>query len=81
MLNSYEFVASGIREGALNESIYKRMQYGVVIRDWKAMKPFVEQLRQARDHGTLFQEFERLGESWCADPLKHYKQKKWYWFS
>jgi hypothetical protein len=69
LLNNYEFIASGIRDGAFDERIYKRMQHGVLVRDWNSLKPFIEQLRVSRDHDTLFQEFQWLGQRWKDNPL------------
>jgi len=36
VLNNYEFIATGIREDALDQEIYKRLQYSVAIKDWDA---------------------------------------------
>lgn len=70
ILNHYEFIASGIREGAFDEKIYKRMQYGLVTRDWESLNGYIADLRKARAHKTLFQEFEWLGKRWKKKSLK-----------
>ena len=69
IINNYEFIALGIREGALDESIYKRAVYSQVVRDWGAMKPFITELRRQNKRNTLFQEFEVLAKRWEQQPL------------
>jgi len=64
VLNNYEFIASGIREKAFCEKTYKRMQYGVLVRDYKALQGFIHEIRLSRKHPTLFKEFEWLGKRW-----------------
>lgn len=70
ILNNYEFIALGIREGALDEKIYKRAYCSMLMRDWEAMKPFVMELRRQNNMPTLFQEFEYLAAKWKKKPLK-----------
>lgn len=69
IINNYEFIALGIREGALDESIYKRAVYSQVMRDWKAMKAFIMELRRQNQIDTLFQEFELLARRWERESL------------
>ncbi|WP_425915976.1 DUF4760 domain-containing protein [Pseudomonas sp. GWSMS-1] len=70
IINNYEFIALGIREGALDENIYKRAVYSQVLRDWRAMKAFIMELRRQNKIETLFQEFEVLARRWEQEPLK-----------
>jgi hypothetical protein len=70
VLNAREFEATGIREGAFDEKIFKRMVYNTVIKDWDSLKPYVMELRRKRNHQTLFQEFEWLATRWEKNPLK-----------
>lgn len=70
VLNHYEFVATGIKEGAFDERVYKKMLHGVLVRDYDALKGFIQELRRTRSHKTLFQEYEWLGKKWKAKPLK-----------
>lgn len=68
ILNNYEFIAVGMREGAFDLQVYIRMSYGTVTRDWKCFEPFVCHLREVHQRPTLFQEFEWLHSK--------FKQKK-----
>lgn len=70
LLNNYEFIATGMRERAFDLSLYKRMSYSTVINDWKALKPFVFDLRRLVNSQTLFQEFQWLAERFCRKSLK-----------
>jgi hypothetical protein len=69
VLNRYEFTAAAIREGALDEGLYKRMQYTMVVKDWDVLCPFVMELRRLDTHPTLFQEVHWLAERWQKKPL------------
>lgn len=69
-LNTHEFVAAGIREGAFDEKTYKRLRCQVLIRDWDALATYVAEFRRTRNRQTLFKEFEWLATKWKADPLK-----------
>jgi hypothetical protein len=70
VLNAYEFVASGIREGAFDEYTYKRLRYFNLIRDWNALSAFVTEFQNSKRSYTLFQDFAWLGKRWMNKPLK-----------
>jgi Domain of unknown function (DUF4760) len=69
VLNFYEFAAAGIRDGAFDEDMFKRMQFSMVLRDWSAFEGFVGELRKARGSATLFIEFQLLAQRWAKKPL------------
>lgn len=64
VLNNYEFMAAGIRCGAFDEEIYKRMKRGLLVRDWGALAAFVHELRIRQQRPALFVEMEWLAERW-----------------
>lgn len=70
VLNNYEFIATGIREDALDEEIFKRMQFSVLLKDWDALCGFVMEFRKEAKRETLFQEFEYLAKRFKKKPLK-----------
>jgi len=70
VLNNYEFIASSIREGALDEGLYKRMQHTAVLKDWRVLCPFVIELRRQDKHPTLFQEIQLLTAKWVKRQLR-----------
>ncbi|RFC36301.1 MAG: protein of unknown function (DUF4760) [Candidatus Nitrotoga sp. LAW] len=70
-LNNYEFIASGIRETAFDEEIYKRMRYSILIKDWNALHSFIIEIRTQLNIKSLYQEFEWLACKWLKTPLKN----------
>lgn len=63
-LDHYEFLATGISEGALDGDIYKKMRRTSVIKDWDAVKPYVYELRKQRNNTKIYCELEALVEKW-----------------
>ena len=70
VLNNYEFIATGMRDGAFDISLYRRMRYSTVKNDWHALKPFVYELRRQHNTQTAFQEFEWLARKFTKKSLK-----------
>jgi len=70
LLNTYEFTAAAIKEKALDEDLLKRMQYTVILNNWKVLEPFVIVLRNTDKHETLFQEIQLMAERWKLNPLQ-----------
>lgn len=64
ILNNYEFIATGIREGAFDEQIYKRMKRSLVVRDWKDLSGYALEKRKSTQREKLFVEFEWLAQKW-----------------
>lgn len=72
LLNHYEFIAAGICEGAFDETLYKRMQFTIIVRNWRALCGFIEEMRNKKNTPTLFQEFQQLAKRWEKKPLRKY---------
>lgn len=71
LLNYREFVAVGINTGIIDEEIYKRSYYNIVLRDWKLMQKTIETIRNSsKGSPTNFQDFEMLVKRWEKKPLK-----------
>jgi hypothetical protein len=70
VLNTYEFIGSGIRTHAFDEGVHKRLRCSSVIKDWEALDGFVADFRIQKQKQTLFQDFEWLYERWKKNPLK-----------
>jgi predicted nucleic acid-binding protein len=64
VLNTNEFIAVGIIEGAFDENTYKRLRRKAFIRDWDALETFVKEFRRARNIKELFTEFQCLATRW-----------------
>lgn len=69
-LNTYEFMAVGIRAGALDEKTYKRLRCSTLLKDWEALCAFVVDFRRAKGRASLFQDFQWLNDRWVKKPLK-----------
>lgn len=67
ILNNYEFMAAGIREGALDEDVYKRMKRRLIIKDWQTLDVYIAALRKGEGRCKLFVEFQWLAEKWAAE--------------
>ncbi|PIT07246.1 DUF4760 domain-containing protein [Snodgrassella communis] len=67
VLNNYEFMAAGIKEGAFDEEIYKRMKRSLIIKDWEKLELYVRALRKREQRDRLFSEFQWLAEKWMAE--------------
>jgi len=70
VLNNYEFISAGIKEGAFDEEIYKRTKRSIIIRDWKALAAYITALRQQQDNDKLYSEFQWLAERWQQSKIK-----------
>ncbi|ONC03260.1 hypothetical protein AQ910_10870 [Burkholderia pseudomallei] len=73
VLNNHEFIALGIRLGAFDEKIYKRMQCSNVLKVWNSARGFIHEVRRIEGKDTFFQELEQLAESWKKNPIKAVK--------
>lgn len=74
ILNRYEFMAAGLREGAFDTGIYQRMYHSNVLADWRDLHAFIVAYRAKRERPTTFQELEQLVEEWQANPLEVYEK-------
>lgn len=70
VLNNHEFVATGIKEGAFDEEIYKRMKRSIVLRDWDALRPYIMEKRRQLQRDKLFVELEWLANRWKNSEIK-----------
>jgi hypothetical protein len=70
VLNTHEFVASGIRSNALDENIYKRLRFSTLRKDWDGLCGFILEFRRVRASKTLYQDFQWLNDRWEQCPLK-----------
>jgi hypothetical protein len=60
--NRYETFAIGIQEGAIDERMYKRWWRATLVRDWRALQPFVEHMQKKAPNAYI--EFGVLAEKW-----------------
>lgn len=72
VLNRYELVAIGIKKSTLDEKIYKYWCRTTLVGDWRAIKPFVAQIRTVNSIPTLYCEFEALAKKWANSSERPY---------
>jgi hypothetical protein len=72
ILNRYELVAIGIKKSTLDPGIYRRWCRTTLVEDWRAIKPFVVQIRTKNSVPTLYCEFESLAKKWANPSEKPY---------
>lgn len=70
VLNNYEFIAAGIKEGAFDEEIYKRVKRSILIRDWEALAAYVAEIRRRTGREKIFIELQWLAERWKKSEIK-----------
>lgn len=68
-LNYHEFVAQSIMQKALDEAMYKQMQYTNLMNFWKSSEPAIRYLREQTKTKTLYQDIEWLVRRWQDDPI------------
>ena len=69
ILNRYEFYATGINKGILDDDLLKTLYFSNFITFWKHAKSGIMDLRLRNQRETLFQEFEKVMKNWEKHPL------------
>ena len=69
VLNRYEFYASAINHGILDEHLFKRSHCSNFIKLWNAVSPVVMKIRDTERKETIFKDFEILVFRWKSNPL------------
>jgi len=69
VLNHYEFMASGLKTGAFDKKVYKRMYFSQVVNDWKDLYSFIKAFRASRKLYTAYQDIEELANEWAINRL------------
>lgn len=69
VLNRYEFYASAMNQGVLDEQLFKRSHCSNFIKFWDAVSPTVMSIRDKERKDTIFKDLEILVLRWKANPL------------
>ncbi|HGO5824188.1 TPA: DUF4760 domain-containing protein [Mannheimia haemolytica] len=69
VVNRYEFYASAINHGILDERLFKRSHCSNFIKLWDAVSPTVMSIRDKERKETLFKDLEILVLRWKSKPL------------
>ncbi|MGY2258147.1 DUF4760 domain-containing protein [Pseudomonas sp. SDO55104_S430] len=74
VLNHWERVFVGVRQGIYDEKMLREANYNTVIRVWAQAKPYVEAVREAAQKPTYYQCLESAAKGWKKKPLKVIKK-------
>lgn len=70
VLNHYEFVAAGIRNGDMDEQLVRDSERSTVLMLFKACKKYIWTLRDERSRMTMYEHMEWLHVRWEEKPPK-----------
>ena len=76
-LNYHEFVAQSIMQKALDEAMYKQMQYTNLMNFWQSAEPAIRYLRVHTKTQTLYQDIEWLVRRWKQHPIVKNEDRLW----
>lgn len=75
VLNHFETVGVGIRNGIYDENMVKDAWCTMMINTFEYARPLVDSMRTKHAKDTIFQEYELLVVRWKANPVK--ARKSW----
>lgn len=64
ILNDYELTAIGIREGILDEELYRRWFKTSFLRDFDMVESYISEVRKKAGTSKIYAEFEWLANRW-----------------
>jgi len=67
LLGHFEAVAVAINHNTLSERIYKDWNRSSYIGAWEKGKPFVTELREAKEQRSAYKNFQTLAEEWTRE--------------
>lgn len=69
VLNHWERVFVGVRQGIYDEKMLREANYNTVLRTWAQAKPYVEAVREKEQKPTYYQCLEDGAKRWKKNPL------------
>lgn len=67
ILNDYELIAIGMKEGILDEPLYKLWFKSSLVNDYKKAAKAIDAIRERTGVPTIYIEFERLAKRWQGE--------------
>jgi Domain of unknown function (DUF4760) len=64
--NRYELMAAGIKEGIIDERLFKNYWRTALVNDWIRLRHAINARRDEANHQTLYCEFEALAKKWAT---------------
>lgn len=68
LLNHYEFISSGLRNGDFDEQIVKDCERGSVVKLWECCEQGIYGLRTTRARDTIYEHLQWLHKRWEKKP-------------
>ena len=73
-LNHYEMISIGMRQGILDEKIYRAWMEGAFVRDWNAAADFIQRERWKIDdagiwsyRASIYQNYQKMACDWSTE--------------
>lgn len=67
VLNVHELTAVAVKEGVIDECVYRSWFNTTYIKDYEAMKDYIAEARKTYDNARAFAEFEAMALKWKDD--------------
>jgi hypothetical protein len=68
IMNDYELIAIGIRDGILDEAFLLAFNRKTAIMDFDKMKPYIDEMRRVQSNDAIYAEFEKMVGRWRGKP-------------
>ncbi len=68
VMNHYEFVASGLRNGDFDELLVRDSERGTILQLYESCETYIYQIRNSRDRQTSYEHLEWLNDRWKKRP-------------
>lgn len=78
ILNHYELISAGIRNGDFDERMVRDSQRGSFVAAWETCEPVIFKMRDDRRRQTTYEHFQWLYRRWEKKPPRWY-QIAWEW--
>src|SRR5680860_619628 len=78
VLNHYEFVAVGIRNGDFDEKLFKDSERGTILQLYCSCKDVIYKIRDKRERQSTYEHLEWLGRRWGKKLPWYQKLLEWF---
>ncbi|MCI0431899.1 MAG: DUF4760 domain-containing protein [Rhodospirillales bacterium] len=68
LINHLEFIAAGIRNGDIDERLFRDTERGTVLRLYASFETYIYQVRSERRRDAIYEHFEWLNDRWQKNP-------------
>jgi hypothetical protein len=74
VLNHYEFISAGIRNGDLDETLIRDSERGTILNLFEGSRGYIDGLRTTRRRRATFEHLEWLHKRWETNPPGFFKR-------